>query len=163
MTHRRKLLNEAFEGKAGTVCALRPRSSPGWGPGCPRVPQLLGGLGEGWGAPGCSWPRDRRSRAVWEPAGIPRGHLISFPNVQFSVVQFFSPLHSSVSENTMFATVVRSSYVTESAMDKNKQKYTQIAIFLRLEMQGVAYTVQTQFLTNSHLIFGCYFPPDFNS
>lgn len=161
MTHRRKLLNEAFEGKAGTVCALRPRSSPGWGPGCPRVPRLLGGLGEGWGAPGCSWPRDRRSRAVWGPAGIPRDHLISFPNVQFSVIQFFSPLRSSVSENTMFATVV--TYVTESAMEKNKQKYTQIAIFLRLEMQGVAYTVQTQFLTNSHLIFGCYFPPDFNS
>ena len=63
----------------------------------------------------------------------------------------------------MFATVVISSYVTESATEKNKQKYTQIAIFLRLEMQGVAYTVQTQFLTNSHLIFGCYFPPDFNS
>lgn len=90
-------------------------------------------------------------------------HLISFLHVQFSVVQFFSPRCSGVSENPTFATVVMSSFFTESAMEKNKQKYTQITIFLRLEMQGVAYTVQTQFLTNSHLIFGCYFPPDFNN
>lgn len=78
LTRQRKLLNEAFEGKAGTVCASRPRSSPGQGPGCPHVLRLLGGLGEGQRAPGCSWPRDRGSRADWGPAGIPHGPLDFF-------------------------------------------------------------------------------------
>ena len=61
----------------------------------------------------------------------------------------------------MFATVVVSSFVTQSALEKEKQKYTQVTIFLWLETQGVAYTVQLQFLSNAHLIFGRYFPPDF--
>lgn len=70
--------------------------------------------------------------------------LLSFPNAQFSAVQFFSPLCSSISEKTTFATVVIRFFNTESAMEKNKQKYTQITIFLRLEMKGGSqYCVET--------------------
>lgn len=140
MTRRRKLLNAAFEGKAGTVCAARPRSALGQGPGRPRVPRWVGGLGEGRGALGCSWPGDEEAEPSGNLPGSHAGHLISSPIVQFSVVQFFSPLHSSVSENPMFSPMVVSSFVTESAVGKNKQNRTPITIFRRLEMQGVAYS-----------------------
>lgn len=152
MTRGRKLLNAAFEGKAGSVCAARPRSAPGRGPGRPPVLRRPGGLGEGRGALGCSWPGDGEAEQSGDLPGSHAGHLISSPIVQFSVVQFFSPLCSSVSENPMFSPTVVSSFVTESAMGENKQNRTPITIFRRLEMQGVAYGRHNSSLTHTSFL-----------